>query len=92
MSLLNKYPCVDITAQPYLSFSAASFTISSAAAATGGNLLVVLAVIVDPNKNLRSPSNYFVASLGFADLIVGLLACPMSSVYHKRTETNKPGI
>lgn len=81
MSLLNKYPCVDITAPPYLSFWTASFTILSAAVTTGGNLLVVLAVIVDPNKNLRSPSNYFVASLGFADLIVGLLACPMSAVY-----------
>lgn len=81
MSLLNKYPCVNITAPGYLSFSTVSFTILSAAVATGGNLLVVLAVFLDPNKNLRSPSNYFVASLGFADLLVGLLACPMSAVY-----------
>ena len=81
MSLLNKYPCVNITAPGYLSFSTGSFTILSAALATGGNFLVVLAVFLDPNKNLRSPSNYFVASLGFADLIVGLLACPMSAVY-----------
>ena len=81
MSLLNKYPCVNSTAPSYLSFSTASFTILSAAVATGGNLLVVLAVFLDPNKNLRSPSNYFVASLGFADFFVGVLACPMSAVY-----------
>ena len=81
MSLLNKYPCVNTTAPGYLSFSMGSVTILSAALATGGNFLVVLAVFLDPNKNLRSPSNYFVASLGFADLIVGLLACPMSAVY-----------
>ena len=81
MSLLNKYPCVGITAPSDLSFLTASFTILSAAVATGGNLLIFLAVLLDPNKNLRSPSNYFVASLGFADLLVGLLACPMSAVY-----------
>ena len=81
MSLLNKYPCVNITAPGYLSFSTGSFTILSAAIASGGNLLVVLAVFLDPNKNLRSSSNYFVGSLGFADLLVGLLVCPMSAVY-----------
>ena len=81
MSLLNKYPCVNITAPDYLLFSTGSFTILSAAVATSGNLLVVLAVLLDPNRNLRSPSNYFVASLGFADLRVGLIACPMSALY-----------
>ena len=81
MSLLNKYPCVNIAAPGYLSFSTGSFTILSAALAIGGNFLVVLAVFLDPNKNLRSPFNHFVASLGFADLLVGLLACPMSAVY-----------
>lgn len=81
MSLLNKYPCVNFTAPRYLYFSTGSFTILSAALAIGGNFLVVFAVFLAPNKNLRSPSNYFVASLGFADLLVGLLACPMSAVY-----------
>jgi len=81
MSLLNKYACADITVPGYLSFSTGSFTILSAAVSSGGNLLVVLAVFLDPHKNLHSPSSYFVASLGFADLLVGLLACPMSAVY-----------
>ena len=81
MSLLNKYPCVNISAPTYLSFSTASFTILSGVVATVGNFLVVLAVSLDPNKDLRSPFNYFVANLGFADLVVGLVTCPLGAVY-----------
>ncbi|KAJ7331687.1 hypothetical protein OS493_019281 [Desmophyllum pertusum] len=45
----------------------------AAVVATVGNLLVVLAVLLDPHKDLRrSPFNYFVASLALADLIIGL--------------------
>ncbi|KAL9970464.1 hypothetical protein ACROYT_G022842 [Oculina patagonica] len=81
MSLLDKYPCDNITAPTYLSFSSASFTILSAVVATVGNFLVVLAVFLDPNKDLRSPFNYFVANLALADLIVGLLTSPLAAIY-----------
>ena len=81
MSLLNKYPCDNITAPTYLSFSSASFSILSAVVATVGNFLVILAVFLDPNKDLRSPFNYFVVNLGLADLIVGLLNTPLAAIY-----------
>ena len=81
MSLLGKYPCDNVTAPTYLSYSSASVTILSAIVTTLGNFLVVLAVMLNPNKNLRSPFNYFVANLGFADLIVGLLTCPLGAIY-----------
>ena len=81
MSLLDKYPCDNITAPTYLSFSSASFTILSAVVATVGNFLVVLAVFLDPNKDLRSPFNYLVANLGLADLIVGLLTSPLAATF-----------
>ena len=81
MSLLGKYPCGNITAPTYLSFSSASVTIVSALVATVGNFLVVLAVFLDPNKNLRSPFHYFVTNLGLADLIVGLLTSPLAAIY-----------
>ena len=81
MSLLDKYSCDNITAPTYLSFSSASFAILSAVVATVGNSLLVLAVFLDPNKNLRSPFNYFVANLGLADLIVGLLTSPLAATY-----------
>ncbi|KAL9972163.1 hypothetical protein ACROYT_G018418 [Oculina patagonica] len=81
MSLLDKYPCDNITAPAYLSFSSASFSILSAVVATVANFLVILAVFLDPNKDLRSPFNYFVANLALADLIVGLLSSPLAAIY-----------
>ena len=81
MSLLGKYPCDNITAPTYLSFSSATCTILSSLVASVGNFLVVLAVSLDPNKNLRSPFNYFVANLGLADLIVALVTSPLAATY-----------
>ena len=81
MSLLDKYPCDNITAPSYLSFSSASFSILSVVVATVANFLVILAVFLDPNKDLRSPFNYFVGNLALADLVVGLLSSPLAAVY-----------
>ena len=65
MSLLGKYPCDNITAPTYLSFSTASCTALISIVASVGNFLVVLAVFLNPNKDLRSPFNCFIANLGF---------------------------
>ena len=81
MSLLDKYPCDNITAPIYLSFSSATCTMLSSLVASVGNFLVILAIFLDPNKDLRSPFNYFVANLGLADLIVGLVTSPLAATY-----------
>lgn len=47
-----------------------------------GNLLVVLAIFMDPNKDLKSPFNYFVANLAISDLVVGFVVDPLSFAYH----------
>ena len=82
MSLLGKYPCDNTTAPTYLSFSTASCTALTAIVASTGNFLVVLAVFLNPNRDLRSPFNYFVANLSFADLVVGLITSPLATAYH----------
>lgn len=47
-----------------------------------GNLLVILAVVLDPYKNLRTPFNYLMASLACADLLVGTVTEPFSVYIH----------
>ena len=82
MPLFEKYPCDNTTAPTYLSFSTASCSALIAFIATVGNFLVILAVILNPCKDLRSPFNYFVANLSFADLVVGVIVAPLSAAQH----------
>lgn len=46
------------------------------------NLLVCLAIIVDPNRELRTQFNCFTLNLAIADLIVGCVAEPTSIYAH----------
>ncbi|EDO34989.1 predicted protein [Nematostella vectensis] len=47
-----------------------------------GNLLIAIAIIKDPDRNLRSPFNFFVINLVMADLIIGIVTEPAFVVYH----------
>lgn len=82
MSLFGEYPCANVTPPTVLSYTTASISIFISIVATLGNSLVLLAVFVDPNKNLRSLFNYFVANLALADVVVGLVVAPLSAVFH----------
>ena len=47
-----------------------------------GNVLVLLAFWNDPLKKLRSsPSNVILVSMAFADLLVGLVVCPITAYW-----------
>ena len=82
MSLIGKDPCDNTSAPTYLSFSTASTSIFITVVASVGNSLVVLAVLLNPNKDLRSPFIYFLVNLSVADLVVGLVLGPLSTMYH----------
>ena len=83
MSLLGLYPCWNISAPTAVSITSATVGSILTVTAITGNLLVLLAVIIDPNRNLRSRFNFLVANLAAADLMVGCFL-PMSVEYHIR--------
>ncbi|XP_048578798.1 histamine H2 receptor [Nematostella vectensis] len=74
--------CVNSTIPDSAAFTATGILILLALITIPGNLLVVLAVLLDPNKDLRSPFNYFIANLAFADLVVGLVTEPVAIIHH----------
>ena len=80
--ILGIDPCKNITPPTYLSFFTASSSILISIVASVGNFLVVIAVIWNPYKDLRTPFNYFIANLSFADLVVGLVLGPLSAIIH----------
>ena len=82
MSLIGNFPCKNVTSPTCLSITTASMSTFIFMVATVGNVVVLLAIFLDPHKNLRSPFNYFVANLAFADLLVGVVIAPLSATYH----------
>ncbi|XP_032236598.2 octopamine receptor 1 [Nematostella vectensis] len=84
MSLLGVNPCINVSAPIALSFASATICTLLSLIAILGNTLVVLAVVLDPNKNLKSPFNLLVANLAIADLIVGAVVEPMSIDFYIR--------
>lgn len=55
-----------------------------------GNLLICIAMIKDPHKELNSPFNYFVINLAIADLTVGLVTEPAFIIFHIREALKYP--
>ena len=82
--ILGLDPCENGTVTPpnYLSFFTASASILITIVACVGNSLVVITVIWNPYKDLRTPFNYFVANLSVADLVVGFILGPLSATSH----------
>ena len=74
--------CLTTGAPSSLAFFTMSLSILFLITNIPGNLLVILAVLRDPYKNLRSPFNILMTNLSAADLIVGVIVCPLSIHFH----------
>ena len=73
-----KKRCLDIAAPTALSFTSASVVSLLILINIPGNILIILALVFDPYKNLRTPFNWLVVNLATADLIVGTIAQPVA--------------
>ena len=83
MSLLGEYPCINEPVAPrYVAFTSTAISAVICLVTVTGNLMVVLAIFIDPNKELKTSFNYFVANLAVCDLFVGIVLDPLSAVYH----------
>ena len=76
--------CAKVWAPTEVSLTTMVLAIIFMIATVPGNLMVILAVLFDPNKNLRSPFTLLVANLAVTDLIVGALVEPLSVNTHYR--------
>lgn len=74
--------CLAIEPPAELSFTTASMSIILILTNIPGNILIILAVVVNPNRNLRTSFNWLVVNLAAADLIVGFITEPLSVYYH----------
>ena len=67
-----------------LSFFTAIVSLLLALVTIPGNLVVCIAVLKDPLKNLKTPFTFFVVNLAVADLVVGVITEPVSVLTHFR--------
>ena len=82
--------CRTTGAPTHLSFFTTTFSLVFLILNIPGNLLVILAVAIDPYKNLRTPFNYLMTNLAVADLIVGAVADSISVYVHIKEGLNEP--
>ena len=74
--------CSNVSAPFELSIASASISALLLVITVPTNLLVCLAILVDPNRELRTQFNCFTFNLGLADLIVGCVTEPVSIYSH----------
>eukprot|EP00794_Sanderia_malayensis_P008828 gene8828-9773_t len=65
-----------------LSYFTAIFSLVLCLVTSTGNLLIVVAVLVDPLRKLRTPFSYFLVNLAVSDFIVGAITMPVSVDIH----------
>ena len=80
--VMSVVECTNSSAPLELSIASATISALLLLVTVPTNLLVCLAIIVDPNNELRTQFNCFTFNLALADLIVGCVAEPLSIYIH----------
>ena len=74
--------CANVPPPTSLSYFTSFLSVLLAIITIPGNVLVCLAIIKDPFRNLKTPFNYLLLSLAATDLAVGAIMDPVSVAYH----------
>ena len=74
--------CATVLPPRSLSYFTAFFSVLLILITVPENILVCLAIIKDPFRNLKTPFNYFLLSLAATDLAVGAILDPIAVAYH----------
>ena len=76
-------PCFPaVWAPKILSYFSAIMSLLLSVPIVIGNLLIVIAVIKDPFKRLKTPFSFFLVNLACCDLLVGFITMPISFIAH----------
>ena len=74
--------CHHIQPPAVLSFVKLIIAIILSVIISTGNLLILIAVVKDPYKNLRSPFMYFLVNSAVSDILIGLIMMPYTVYTH----------
>ena len=84
MAFTDPKLCENTHSHTEISYFTASLATVFCLATVIGNVLVCLAIVRDPFRNLKTPFHYFLLSLSGTDLLVGLLLDPTVIYVHIR--------
>ena len=83
ITMMNRdVDCSEAWPPSYLSLLTIIISVIFCLVITMGNFMILILVIINPLKKLRSPFNYFVVNLAVADLIVGMISMPVTIYFH----------
>ena len=83
MTLINfKELCLDSETPLDLAVTTTVVSLILSVTSIVGNILIILAVVLDPNKNLRRPFSWLIVNLATADLISGAITNPTNVSFH----------
>ena len=77
---MTSFDCKGVQAPKAVSLFSACLAILLCIFITAGNFMIIWVIYKDPLKKLRTPFTYFIINLATADLIVGLVTCPIYTV------------
>lgn len=76
--------CADVWAPFGLSITTSVITSLLTLITAPGNLLICIAMLKDPNKELRTAFNYLLMNVAISDLLVGAITDPIFVLFHIR--------